>query len=446
MPSHSISSRRWPAAFALVALMGVTSCSVSSDSDDASSSTTTSAEPTETTVAKPVRGVTEDTIKIGTAFIDTDAVREQFAIELGRTPPEVLPAIIESINADGGIHGRSIELVERLVLPVGNESSDQACRELVEDEEVFAVVGTFLGDTALCVTETYETPYFGGFGLTPERQERSAAPFITTAANEADSISESMELLLAEGVLEGAKVAVYSETGGYTPEFMDENVFSILEEGDVDVVSRAELSDTAGDLVASGNELDRILQRFEADGADTLLAVSGLPVLVPALERTDYAPQLIVANGQIIGREAPASFGLTNPAELAGALGVTPGVLPEEMEDDPAFLDCIAGINEHTDLDITPSDIFPVAVRPESRDFRNVPILCDVFTLLEAVLTAAGENLSSETMLEGLDELDSFPLIGNPDASLSSDRWGAGTAARLWEFDEDEVWFQPVDS
>ncbi len=426
-------------AVALV-LAPIAGCSVSTSD----SATTTTASTTTRPAGAPVRGVTDDALELGVAMIDVERVRTQFGVDIGSLPEEVVPALVEAVNDDGGINGRQIELVQRFFLPVGNEESEQACRELIEDEEVFAVVGTFLADNALCVTETYETPYFGSWGLTPERQERSRAPYLTTAANEADSIAESVELAVDEGVFDGASVAVYHEVDA-TPELIDESVVSVLDDAGVDVVSVAQRADTSGDQVAAGNEADRILQRFEADGADTVIVASGLATILPALERTDFAPQLVFTNGQIIGREAALSYGLTDPAELDGAIGAVPGVISDEVVEDERFLDCIDDINAHSDLAVTPDDVYSVEERPESREMGQLPGLCALWDFTRTVLTAAGDDLSSGGILAALDTLDEFEMQGNPEASLSAERWGAGTPARLWEFDVERVEFLPVD-
>ncbi len=431
-------------ALALGVALAVTSCSVST-SDSATSSTTTEARSDGRPSGPPPPGVTDDTIKLGAAIIDVDAVKEQFGVELGSLPDEVIPALVDAVNADGGINGRTLEIVERRFLPVGNEPSEQVCRELVEDDEVFAVAGTFISDNALCVTETYGRPYFGGWGLTPERQERSEAPYITTAANEADSIRESMELLVDEGVLDDAKVAIYHESDVST-DFAEQFIVAPLEEAGVDIVSVVQRADAGGDQVAAGAEVDRILQRFESDGADTLIVAAGLPAIVPALERTDWSPQIVFTNGQIIGSDALEGYGLTDPSELVGAIGAVPGRVSDEVAEDPRFLACLDDVNAHSDLEVTVDDIYGPDERPDSRNMGQLPGLCAMFDLVRTVLTAAGDDLSNAGILAGLDTLDSFEMPGNPDASLSAERWGAGTPARLWEFHEDRVEFLPADA
>ena len=416
-------------------------CSVSSDSEgDVSTGATTTTFPVE-----PARGVTEDSIKIGLALIDVDKVREQFKIELGNAPADLIKGYAEILNEGGGINGRKVELVERRFLPVGTEDPERACRELIEDEQVFAVVGTFLGDTALCVTETHATPYFGGFGLNPERRARSKAPFITTGNDEADAMKESLELLVKEGTLKGAKVALFSNSA-MSQEFFDTNVKSILDKGKVNVVSTAQLSDTGGDVVAAGNEMSRIFQRFQADGADTVINLVGLEAFVPALTATEWKPKLIFTTGQILSPQVAKSFGNVAPTELEGAVGVVPGVFADEVAEDPILLDCLKKINATTDLAIQPKDLLTKDQDPASRDFRNVPLLCDFFNLLKVVLEAAGDNPSSESIVAGLDDLESFKLIGNPKATLSRERWGAGVPVRIMKYDATKDSFGPADA
>ena len=66
-----------------------------------------------TTTTKPVApgapacGVTDDTIKIGFAFIDVNAVREQFGVDLGNTPDETFRLDAGSTPTVGSTVARS---------------------------------------------------------------------------------------------------------------------------------------------------------------------------------------------------------------------------------------------------------------------------------------------------------------------------------------------------
>lgn len=429
---------------ALVSVALVGACSVSSSepesdggrSDDASDATT------DTRAAEaPVRGVTDDVIRLGVAPIDVDRVREQFGVDLGDIPDEVLPALVTAVNEAGGINGRRVEVVVNPVMPVGADDSERACRELIEDEQVFAVLGMMLDDAPLCVTETYQTPYIALWGLSEERHERSVAPFVTMEGETGARFRSGIDHLIDEGTLDGAKVAVYHESAESTGS-VEANIIEPLEEAGIEVVSTAQLP-SSGDAVQAGNDIDRIFQRFEADGADTLVNASGAAVFLPALSRTSWSPQIIVLNGQFTGDGAMDTYGLTDPAEMRDAIALVGNPTSDDLVDDPGLQACFDTINEHTDLGITIDDIYPADRHPGSRGLGQVVGVCQLWQLAVEVLTAAGDDPTPQSLLDGLAELDGFSLPGFPEASLDTDRWGAIEATRVWRFDEAANEFVP---
>jgi hypothetical protein len=376
------------------------------------------------------------------APLDVAAVLEDYGVDIGHLPDGVIEALVEGTNAEGGINGRQIELVQRPFQPIGDEESETSCRELTQDEQVFAVLGNYLGENPLCVTEANSTPYIGLWGLDEERRERSNAPFISMAAETGAGLRATVDLLLDEQLLDGAKVAVYYEPTE-SEALTQANLIEPLQEAGVDVVSTAELPDS-DDQVQASTDIDRIFQRFEADGADTVVFFSSAGVVLPALERTSWEPQLIfVNNGQFIGEDKLTRYGLTDPAELSGAYLAHGASTPDELAEDPDLLACLDTINEHSDLDLSPEDTYPASIRPESEGADLVPQMCQLWQLAMLVLTAAGDDPSPQSLVDGLAELDSFSLPGFAEASLAPDRWGAVNATRLWTYDEADVKFVP---
>lgn len=426
---------------ALVGALVAAACSVSSG-DERSEGSQEGTDPAPA-IDAPARGVSRDAIRLGIAAPDLDAVRERFGVDVGNSPPEALQALVDATNEDGGINGRQVELVVRPFLPVGEEEAQQACRELIEDEEVFAVVGSLIGDTALCVTETYETPYFGNFGLNPERRQRSRAPFITVDEDEAAHLGSSIERVIDEELVEGEEVAVVWD-GETTESIVGEQVVGPLEEAGFDVVSQAQLTQ-ASDVVQGGAEMDRILQRFASDGADTVVVAMGLGIVLPALERTSYRPQLIFTNGQLTTAEPLTKRGLEDPHTLDGAIGAVWGTTVEEWADNPDLAECFATINEHSDLDLRPEDVYPADVRPGSKGVALLATTCQLWDLTVTVLDAAGDDPTPASIVDGLDSLDSFELFGGRDGSLGATRWGAGSGSRIWRYDPSLVRFVPAD-
>ncbi|HKE76601.1 MAG TPA: ABC transporter substrate-binding protein [Acidimicrobiales bacterium] len=424
--------RRSLAAVALAAL--VAACSVSSSDSDTGSGAGArpGTAPRSRAAGAPVRGLTDDTIRLGVAPLDVERVREKFGVDLGRLPDEVLPALAAATNEAGGINGRRVELVINPIMPIGAEDSERACRELIEDEHVFAVLGTMIGDAPLCVTETHETPYIALWGLSAARQERSIAPFISLEGETGARLRSGIDHLVAEGTLDGAKVAVYHESD-VPSDSIEAQIVEPLEAAGIDVVSTAQLP-ASGDAVQAASDIDRIFQRFQSDGADTVIAASGAAVFLPALARTSWSPQIVAMNGQFTGGPLDG-LGLTDPAEMKGAIAAIAGTTSDDLVDDPLLAECFDKINAHSDLHLVPEDIYSESERPGSRNLGQVAGVCQLWQLAEQVLTAAGDDPSPQSIIDGLADLHDFPLTGYAHASLSPEQWGAVEGTRLWHFD-----------
>lgn len=431
-----------------VVVLAATACSVSTDDE---STTPTQKEetgeqeqaaPRDTrAINAPARGVTADTIRIGVSATDVNKVKSTFGVDLGELPDEVFPALAKATNDAGGINGRQVELFVDNSMPIGSEDSERACRELIEDKEVFAVLGMWLNDAPLCATETFQTPYIALWGLSPERIDRSIAPFVSMM--QVDVMAAQTQAAIDEGLFEGKKVAVYHE-GAQSPDVVRDEVLDPLEAAGIEVVSTAQLP-SSGDAVQGATEIDRIFQRFQADGADTVVvAGSGAGVVVPAIGRTNWEPDWVfLANGQFLGEDALPRYGLTDPTELIGARVVMGNLTSDDVVDDADFLDCVERINSNSSLDMKADDIYPAALRPGSPGLFPVVQACQLWDLAMIVLAAAGDDPTPQSLLDGLDDIGPFQLAGFSEASLASDKWGAVNPVRTWTYDLDEVRFVP---
>ena len=124
------------------------------------------------------QGVTEDTITIGYSYLDLDRLREQGVVDLNHGPgQEHMQAMVDHINANGGIHGRQLEVVFSSFSPVDPDAQQAGCLELTEDHGVFAILGALREDNVLCYTEQHETIAIANAGMTAERLDRARAPY-----------------------------------------------------------------------------------------------------------------------------------------------------------------------------------------------------------------------------------------------------------------------------
>lgn len=108
------------------------------------------------------RGVTPTEIRVGFLMLDL-AAASRLGFNFPGVDPEtqqkVYEAMVDDINARGGIHGRKIKPYFRAYDVTSAQDMENACSYLAEDVKVFAVVGQFvMSQPVLCLTETHKTP------------------------------------------------------------------------------------------------------------------------------------------------------------------------------------------------------------------------------------------------------------------------------------------------
>ena len=212
---------------------------------------------------------------IGLAMVDIGQVNETFGLDLTVTPVEEMhEAWAEVLNAAGGINGRSVELVYRGMQPVGPEDSDRICLELMEDEEVFVVIGQFLQDAMLCITETYGHPYVGHFGETPERQEKSDGLLFAAEIAQVDQRGGGTQAMIDAGDFDDKAVAVVWESDADRVYW--ETVEPILTAGGVDVVASLEVNAFTTDTISNEAAWDIAMEQIQVAEADIILNLSGI--------------------------------------------------------------------------------------------------------------------------------------------------------------------------
>ena len=103
---------------------------------------TTEASSSSVELTDSYRGVTADSIKIGVLLLDLVKLKESAGVELkwGDNQAQYQEAI-DTINEDGGVLGRQLDPVYVFVDPLSETGYQEACVQLTEDEQVFAVIG-----------------------------------------------------------------------------------------------------------------------------------------------------------------------------------------------------------------------------------------------------------------------------------------------------------------
>ena len=308
--------RRFIAAVAvLLVLAGCTSGDTKTTSGGSSTTTrpgaTTTLEPAE--VAK-APGVTDNAIKLGITYVDLAAIGSVTTIDHGDYEA-AYQAVIDDLNARGGINGRKIEPVFAPVNPIGTQPADEACLKLTEDDKVFAITGFFLGDAVLCPLESHDTAVLGG-EMNPERLDRAAAPWFTVDPG-SDLQSDAISAFADKGLLDG-KLAVFAQNTDV--ELLESTVEPLLDELGIKPVSTAVLDVPADDVTAAVAQAAVIAQKFKSTGATKVLVIgNGGVAWAQGLETTDYRPENIFTTTNSILAYAGDAAG-RDLSVLAGAI------------------------------------------------------------------------------------------------------------------------------
>lgn len=373
-------------------------------------------------------GVTEDTITVGYAYLDFDSLVEQgFAPNGWGDQEAAMQSVVDGINASGGINGRTLEVIYEGYSPLGTEDAEAVCLRLTEDNEVFAVLGGFLGPAEpanTCIVGRQGTILVGGV-QSEERLGEATAPWITDRPLRTRQAATLLDLLQAEGKLDSANVAVVTNIDA---EDTRDAVLATLGDYGVEPVEDL-LSDAAiGDVVAEDQTWATLAERIRGSGADTVL-VSGNP----SSSIRNIASQGLDVEIWVLDQESLLSLGSTVDLESArGALAAAP-MAGDERWDHETVAPCREAFEAaNPGVEVTN----PEALVEGDEDVQQgLTTACRFLKLFETVAAAAGDELNNDTFAEAAAGLSEFSIPGQPFASLGADKFDSNDSFRLVSFD-----------
>jgi Periplasmic binding protein len=333
------------------------------------------------------RGVTPTTITIGIPYIDLATVDKLYGLHLNQgSYPDAYDALIDNLNAHGGINGRKVIAKYAPVNPAVPTSGATSCTQLVQDDHVFVAVNPYFG---ICYLEAGVPTINGTVAATVSGQ---AAPNFTlqAPANVYDPIQLAM--LTRMGVFKGKKVGVW---GGPTDSAEVKTVDAALAKDHVRVVQTAFDSAPATDSVGQAQQDAVIAQRFQNAGIDEVVAVgqgsAGWPLDQQANQST-YNPPWVATNynalyGFAIGSSA-------NPVYLRNVLATTPIPAATAEWKDPLIQRCVATIEKESPGDSISSPIGQSVSDTSNQTYIAPMSACTNLAMFTAIAKAAGKNLT----------------------------------------------------
>lgn len=379
------------------------------------------------------RGVTPDTITIGVSMLNFDLLQEMGLTAAGWGDQQgVFQALVDDLNANGGILGRNVVAVYDYYSPIDAADAERACTVLTQDNEVFAAVLGFVGPLAgtadPCFVGTNNTPLVGG-EQTPDEMAQATAPWFNVEPTTEDHTSNLLDLLVQTGRADGVRVFVVSHQASAGDEPL---VLEGLGARGIEVAGKAVLDANDGDTAAQDQLMQVISERIRADGADTVMINGNPAATIRGLGLNGLLDSVTVWSNNAAGLN---NLGETFDHEWARGAIASDGPSELDIWNDDVFQDCVRAVN---DAGIG-ADLRPTAELADDDEnwFNPTRRYCGHLSLFAQIAAAAGPDLTPETFEQAAYTLTDFVLPGAPANSLSPTKLGARDLYRLTTFDPD---------
>jgi hypothetical protein len=415
------------------------------DDDDSTSGTAKASTTTEPATAGDTglgQGVTADSIKLGIAVVDYDAIK-QFVDFTRGDQQKIAQTFVDYINANGGVAGRKIIPVYKKYPPIpgAQPSPLSLCTAWTEDEKVFAVLGVFIdfsGDAQLCLTRDHKTIHIGHELEQPWIDESPPALMLTPDTTKEAASTILINLLGQEKKLKGKTVGILADQDGKQ---RTQNVIEpALKKAGADTGSTAVLSISGTDTTAAVSQLDSFIEKWKTENVDTVFMV-GLNVsakqFVQQIKAAMPDVQLITDASSTAEQAQDLVAAGTKPNPYEGMLTVTGETDSEHWKHKGKILQQCVDIYEKASgtTVLGPDEVQPGPDGKTEEIYVAVQDYCNELFMFRTIAEKVGPNLNNTNWTKVVDGFGKIDLASTPIASLCKDKYAADDAFRLAEFD-----------
>jgi hypothetical protein len=413
----------WRVTAALAVMILIAAACSSSSKSTSSSGTTAGSSSGQLTAS--YRGVTPDSIKLGYSYPDLDALAKTGLIKVGRGPEEaIVKALVDDINARGGVKGRKLEVVFGKFGVLGANEQLASCTKLTEDEKVFMILGGYIGDNNLCAIQQHKTGviFNYGAGFNQISLGKAQAPWVTPAAADERSIKALVQILDKQGTLKGKTIGVYGTLSASKP--LIDLTSQTLKDAGYEVKDTA-INDVDATDAQAFNAQDKVIgNRFKDEGIDTVFVMVTVP---PGTnwDAVDFHPTMFSPQSGLV-----ASGSFTNDYTkfpLVASLSLSAD--PNQGYDTPEMKRCREVWKKASGQDVKPPT--QEAAEGKSSGFPALASACVELKVFVAAATAAGPDLTYDSFMKGLSSLGKIELAGVPAASFGPNKPDAQDSFQL---------------
>jgi Periplasmic binding protein len=417
----------------LVVALGFAACGGSGTSKSGSAGTSS-------TVTLSV-GVTATSIKMGVSLIDFACV-EAFTNSVRFGQPAIYQTFIDYVNQHGGVAGRKIVPVYKMFCPIGTASILAACTSLTEDNQVFAVLGTFYdpsGDAQTCIAGQHHRVLLT-FDLTQAIMDKSPAGLIVNAGSNPDRLVRVLlELLAKRNTLKGRTVAVLGDTTEAST--VNDTILPGLKKLGVKLASTGLLAISGSDTTAAQSQLDSFIERWKTEHVDTVFLSSyeaSSEQFVTKLRKELPSLLLLSDNGQVLGYAQQLKRAGVTPNPYEGLI-TAGGTTQTEYATGPNWKYCKDIYKQETGkVAPGPNDVIPYkGSKTQTLDtYGAINDACQLVSMFHDIGQRVGTYLNNTNWVNTVNTFGPITNRGSgPYSSLTKGKYDAEDNWRLEQID-----------
>jgi ABC-type branched-subunit amino acid transport system substrate-binding protein len=424
--------------------MLLSACGSGTSTAKPANSTTPTTSGTTAPVVKTLgNGVTKTTIKIGIGLIDYDTIKdvpELASIRLHQQ--EIYEAFIKDINDKGGINGRKLVPVFKKYIPIGSTATLTACTAFADDDNVFAVTGTFYdpsGESQLCVTKQKQRVLLT-FDVDKSMLDKAPPGLLVTPASTPErAVKVLVELLKRRGTFTGKKVAVLGQVKSSA--IVNNSIVPDLKAAGVDLGSTGLLNIQNQDTSQPEMQLDSFIEKWKQEGVGIILFSSYEATSLRFVQKVRKAMpnvQFLADNTQILGYAQSAKRSGLNPNPYEGFMAAS-GPLHSEYEKSANWTYCKDIYKRETGQTAPgPDTVIPYKGNPKKTidTYGVINDACQLLTMFDDIATKVGPWLNNQNWVNTVNNFGHIENRGTgPYSSLHTGKYDADDNFHLVQID-----------
>jgi ABC-type branched-subunit amino acid transport system substrate-binding protein len=386
-------------------------------------------------------GVTADSIKIGFAVVDYDAIKDFVDYNHG-DQKKVINTFVDYINKNGGIDGRKIvpDIKEYPPIPGGKPDPLSLCTSWAEDDDVFAVLGVFIdftGQGQLCLTKEHDVVHIGHELDQPWIDAAKGGLLLTPDQTKEQAASVVVNLLAQSGKLKGKTVAVVGDKNSESR--VNDVVVPALKKAKVKTGSTAILTITGTDTTAAQSQLDSFIEKWKSENVNTVF-LAGNDVSAKQFVETIKAAmpkvQLVTDTDTTLDQAQDEQKAGKTPNPYDGILSATGLTQTERWANkNPLLQQCVDIYQKATGETVPGPDQEQVVDGKKVQLDVAVTDMCGELFMFRDIAKRVGPDLTPKNWQKTVDKFGPIQLVPNQISSLCKGKYAANDGFRLVAYD-----------